>query len=73
VLSRTLLPVAVFAGLIAVVAEPLTKLAGRLPLAEPLTRLLAWLVADLVLGIVLLRLIEGVRDARSGGVTAGRG
>jgi hypothetical protein len=68
VLSRALLPVAVFAGLIAVVAEPLTKLAGRLLLAEPLTRLLAWLVADLVLGIVLLRLITATIGMEQAGV-----
>ncbi len=57
VLASTLLPVAAFAGLIEVAAEPLTRLAGHLPLAEPFTVLLAPLAAELLLGIGILRLI----------------
>jgi membrane protease YdiL (CAAX protease family) len=57
VLAWTLLPVAAFAGLIEVAAEPLTRLAGHLPLAEPFTDLLAPLAAELLLGIAILRLI----------------
>ncbi len=68
VLAWTLLPVAAFAGLIEVAAEPLTKLAGHLPLAEPLTVLLAPFAAELLLGIVILRLITATIGLGQAGV-----